>query len=71
MINTLPLLLLAAAPLQAQRDVAAQPIVRAQVVATAVILRAELISRTPPKNGAYQSDRQYRTRRGVPTVEFY
>jgi hypothetical protein len=71
MINALPLLLLAAAPLPVQGHDAVQRNVRTQVVATVVILKAEIISATVPKDGTYRRDRQYRTRRGVPTVEFY
>jgi hypothetical protein len=73
MISALPFLLLMAAPAGAnvppQRLAAprAETAVRAQVT----ILRAAIISASPPKGGAAQTDREYHRRSLVPMVEFY
>jgi hypothetical protein len=79
MISALPFLLLMAVPDVApaganvppppQRLAAAkaETAVRAQVT----ILRAAIVSASPPKDGAAQTDREYHRRMLVPMVEFY
>ena len=84
MINALPFLLLAAAPVQAapiSAPIAAPAPAgqaetprgnsRSVAVATAVIIRAEVISSTLPKDSAQHSDRQYRKSGDKMIVEFY
>jgi hypothetical protein len=76
MISALPFLLLMAAPAGANvppspQRLAAAPKVALAVRAQVTILRAAIISASPPKDGAAQTDREYHRRSLVPMVEFY